>query len=178
MILGITVYDGDYSDFPTYCENDRGNAVNCRWERAQGRCIESCADQYRGAGPVGEGAVLGNGRNRCNKEEYSSYPYYCTYLSCRQDCRDLPPVPAPEVSSFCCVLSQYNTRECLGCSGGCSGNGNCLNLDFHCAQGKGCELSCTGTNSCEGLTTYCPGNQVCRINFYGGNSYVRANLTC
>ena len=72
------------------------------------------------------------------------------------------------MSMFSCHSAErYDHMACGGCHGSCSGTNECLNLDFHCAEGMACELSCTGENSCEGVTMYCPDNQVCAIPFCG-----------
>ena len=73
---------------------------------------------------------------RCNEEALKDYPQWCR--------------------------SNYMMRF-GGYHGGCSGTNNCLNLDFHCADGEYCGMSCTGGNSCEGLTMYCAANQFCEI---------------
>ena len=67
-----------------------------------------------------------------------------------------------------------------GYRGSCSGTNNCLNLNFHCADGEYCEMSCPGRNSCEGLTMYCAANQVCvlQCGSYFGDSCVNAEVKC
>jgi len=85
------------------------------------------------------------------------------------------------MSMFSCYSAErYDHMACGGCHGSCSGTNECLNLDFHCAEGKACELSCTGENSCEGVTMYCPDNQVCAITTCGDGTErcVGANVIC
>ena len=88
---------------------------------------------------------------RCSEQVYLDFPDWCS--------------------------SDY-MRRFGGCSGGCSGTYDCLNLNFHCAEGEYCEMECTGKNSCVGLTMYCADNQVCELKCNGRGSCVNAKVTC
>ena len=88
---------------------------------------------------------------RCSEQVYLDFPDWCS--------------------------SDY-MRRFGGCSGGCSGTYDCLNLNFHCAEGEYCEMECTGKNSCVGLTMYCADNQFCELKCNGRGSCVNAKVKC
>ena len=157
-------YGGDCSATPTYCGRDRygprppgqeppppAPRPDDFWEN-----VVSC----RYMGRYGEKDIPPNSDDahlcydkRCSREVGEEFPDWCA-------------------SDFIGRFGGYR--------GSCSGTNNCLNLNFHCAEGEYCEMICTGGNSCEGLTIHCADNRVCllRCQSYFGDSCVNAEVKC
>ena len=149
-------HGGDCSNTPTYCGSS-GNTVSCYYEQPRNRYFEDdipveYSDEARTCFDRSSYEWMGQSlQTRCSEGVLEDFPDWC-----RSD-----------------YLMKFG-----GCSGGCSGTNNCLNLDFYCAEGEYCEMSCTGENSCKGLTMHCADKQFCELQCNGNDSCVGAKVTC
>jgi len=120
-----------------------------------------------------------SGNDPSNSGDCSDTPTICgsngNAVNCQ--CDNPPPPREPLPVETCYTSDNFRQHNCGGCRGTCSGNNNCLNLDFYCAEGQGCEMICTGQNSCKGVTLHCPDHQVCNLDCYG-DSCVDAKVIC
>jgi len=166
-------HGGDCSATPTYCGRDRYgsqppghkpqpppqdppiNVVNCRYEPPR-PFEENIPVEYSDAARtcLDRSSYQWMGQNlptRCSPGVYEEIPRWCN-------------------SNY---LGRFG-----GYRGSCAGTNNCLNLDFHCADGEYCELSCTGQNSCQGVTMHCADNQFCEMQLCGNGRCDGAKVIC